>query len=161
MAKGNTRLAQQRSIEIEKHESGSGPQPPWTWFCFVDRRGKDVIDAWHAGLSVVARANFSRARDHLSQLRFELWSKPHPASSIGHHIYVIRFKDESSKQWRVFGHSVASRRAFVMSFIATEKDNVYIPSDSAARAKKHQGIVASDFAKSTCPCFPKLKTAGN
>lgn len=144
---------------IAPKEIGPAAQAPaikpktWAWYCRMDR-GKDVIDEWHTGLSKKARANFERARDHLRAMPIEQWSKPHPASFIqDHHIYVIRFKDEASKQWRVFGHADAKTFRFVMTLIATEKDDVYNPADAGKRAEKFRQRVESDFASHTCRCF--------
>lgn len=125
----------------------------WKWYCRKDR-GEDVIDPEIARLSKKAKANFERARDHLLAMPLTMWSKPHPASYVQkHHIYVIRFKDEDSKQWRVFGHANSDAFRFVMTFIATEKDDAYIPANAGDRADDFRKLVESDFSKYTCRCF--------
>ena len=95
----------------------------WHWYCRLDR-DMDIIGKWYRGLTKKAQANFDRARDQLQALPITAWSKPAPASYVQQdHIYVIRFKDEASQKWRIFGHADTLHNKFVMSIIATERDN--------------------------------------
>lgn len=127
--------------------------PPWTWHCRQDDRGNDVIDEWHSSeLSKKARMNFERRRDHLSQLGLQYWQRP-AACSLGDHIYVIHFKDESGKQWRPFGHIDLQRSTFVLTQPAYEKDDVYHPRDASDRAKSHRDTITGDFPRYARACF--------
>jgi len=98
--------------------------------------------------------NFERRRDHLSQLELRFWKRP-SACSIGDHIYVIHFSDESGKQWRPFGHIDLERSAFVFTESAYEKDDVYHPHDAVERAKRHRDSVTADFSRRAKFCFQR------
>jgi len=135
-------------------------KPPWKWRCRKDDRGVDVIDEWHNSIEVTktARANFERRRDQLSQLDFRRWERP-AACQLKDHICVIHFKDESSKQWRVFGYSAPESKTFVMTNVATEKDDVYKPKKSAKHAANHRDAIRIDFDRLSCGCFPSATAA--
>lgn len=124
--------------------------PPWTFYCRMDR-GADVIDEWYMKLQVKARARFTRALDQLRERPLKDWTRP-LASSLGDHIYVIRFKDHSSLPHRVFGHFVGDRAAFVMTVTAIEKDYAYIPSNCKDQADRYREIISNDFAKHVRVC---------
>lgn len=96
--------------------------------------------------------NFERRRDQLAKLDLKYWVRPQ-ACAIGDHIYVIHFKDESSKQWRPFGHIDLARGVFVFTEIAYEKDHVYHPDDAVERAKRHRDAITADFARRAKFCF--------
>lgn len=149
------RISSAQSSQIRTQENAASAKHVWTWYCRMDR-GIDVIDKHMAGLSAKARARFERSRDQLKAMPLSMWSKPHPASYVQkNHIYVIRFKDEASTQWRVFGHAIPDSYRFVMTIIGTEKDDVYIPSDAGNRADKFRTLVESDFSKYACKCYPE------
>ena len=38
----------------------------WSYRCYLDHRGRDVIDAWLCGLSKKAKARLLRTLEHLS-----------------------------------------------------------------------------------------------
>lgn len=146
-------MRRKADLQPSNHAQPQSEAETWKWYCRKDR-GKDVIDAEISRLSKKAQANFERARDHLRAMPITMWSKPHPASYVQkHHIYVIRFKAEASKQWRVFGHAHADALRFVMTFIATEKDDAYIPANAGDRADDFRKLVESDFSKHACRCF--------
>ena len=123
--------------------------PPWEFFDFVDARQCNVIEQWRLGL-----ANMDRQLDQLSQLPKSLWTRPR-ASALGDHIYVIRFKDESGMQHRLFGHFVPGTRRFVLTLTGFEKDDKYYPADYEERAAKIRDVVNADFKTHT-----KSRTTG-
>lgn len=114
-------------------------------------REKTVVEEWLGSkqVSKKARANFERALDQLRQLPKTKWSKPAPASNIGDHTYVIRFKDETSKQLRVFGHFFDDHKSFVMTFDGFEKDDVYHPNNYQEVAQRHRSACDQDFSRLT------------
>lgn len=110
-----------------------------------------VVTTWIAGshLSVKAQARLERALDQLRQMPKTSWSKPAPASNIGDHTYVIRFKDVTGKQLRVFGHFFDAHSAFVMTFTGYEKDDVYYPSNYQEVAQRHRTACDKEFHRAT------------
>lgn len=110
-----------------------------------------VITAWimSTNMSKKAQANFERTLDQLRQLPKTSWSKPQPASSLGHNTYVIRFRDVSGAQLRVFGYFFDDHEAFVMTFEGMEKDNVYYPKNYQEMAKRHKAECDKSFSDKT------------
>lgn len=147
-------MAGMRGRHVAQVRSGmAAPARRWHWYCRLDR-GKDAIDPWYKRLSVRAQARFDRARDQLAELPLKMWSKPMPASYVQQdHIYVIRFSDEARQQWRVFGHAVPERWQFVMSVIATERDNEYKPKNAGEKASKFRAQIGTDFGNNARECF--------
>ena len=110
-----------------------------------------VITAWIEAehLSKKAQANLERALDQLRQLPKTSWSKPQPASNIGNHTYVIRFRDVTGAQLRVFGHFFDNHSTFVMTFDGCEKDDVYYPKNYQKMAKQHKADCDARFSDKT------------
>lgn len=125
------------------------------WYCRIDERGSDVIDSWEKNeLTITARARFERQRDQLRTRPYADWKKPLGAKVQGHdHIYVIRFHDETRKQWRVFGYADNARNGFVMTNTAFENDDKYIPRNSADRASQHRLAVSAEPHKYSRRCY--------
>ena len=125
------------------------------WYCRVDESGVDVIDSWgKIELTKKARARFERARDQLSRLPYAEWKKPLGAKVQGHdHIYVIRFHDETRKQWRVFGYADTARNGFVMTNTAFENDYKYIPGNAPNRASQHRLTVSAEPDRYSRLCY--------
>lgn len=116
----------------------------------IDRE-KAVITAWLDGGTVTkkAKGRLDYALDQLAQLPQQMWCKPQPASSLGNHTYVIRFKENGGGQLRIFGHFSAFHSAFVMTFDGFEKDNVYHPHDYEERAVSHKDKCEANASKSS------------
>ena len=112
----------------------------WQFRCMLSARGTCVIKPWLADISMTGQANLDRSIEHLHPLPQQDWHKPHPASNIGDSIYVIRFKDETRKQHRIYGHFHNSGYSFVMTLDGYEKDGKYYPSKYASRSAKVCGV---------------------
>jgi len=114
-------------------------------------RGVAVISHWieKDKVSIKACASLERALDQLRPMPKTLWSKPAPASNIGNHTYVIRFRDVGNVQLRIFGHFYDAHSTFVMTANGTEKDNVYYPTNYAEIAKRYKAACDKEFSSST------------
>ena len=132
------------------------PVGPWN-FHQRAHKTKGVISTTikESNWSKKTRAHFDRAIDQLKHLPMRSWSKPQPASKIGDHTYVIRFKDSNSSQLRIFGHFHHDHHAFVMTFDGYEKDYVYYPENYQDLAKQHRKDCDAEFAVKT-QAFEKL-----
>ncbi|WP_236581957.1 hypothetical protein [Hydrogenophaga sp. BPS33] len=128
------------------------PVGPWNFHERLDR-DSGVISRWieSSHWAIKTRAHFDRALDQLRCLPMQRWSKPNPASKIGDHTYVIRFKDSSSQQLRVFGHFFRAHHAFAMTLDGYEKDDVYHPNDYENLAQEHRAFCDKDFVRRTGP----------
>lgn len=128
------------------------PVGPWN---FHERYedGQKVISDWieESDWSAKTRANFDRALDQLRSQPKRLWSKPNPASSLGNHTYVIRFKDVTSAQLRVFGHFFDDHQTFVMTLNGYEKDDVYYPKKYESLAQHYRAVCDENFCGATVP----------
>ena len=119
---------------------------PWNYHERIDK-GTAVITVWISSshLSKKAQARLERALDQLRHMPKTNWSKPAPASNIGDHTYVIRFKDESGTQHRVFGHFHDPHRAFILTLSGYEKDDVYYPRNYQEVAQRHRVSCEAEF----------------
>ncbi|WP_197507059.1 hypothetical protein [Mitsuaria sp. 7] len=129
-----------------------GAKPIGKWnFHERQKNGKGVISTWveKSNFSPKSEARMDRAIDQLRQLPKTSWHKPHPASGIGDHIFVIRFTDVTNAQKRIFGHFNDSHECFVMTLDGYEKDDVYVPSNYKALALEHRGECEKDFFVNT------------
>jgi len=154
--KGVVRSVRQRSFISSYAAFSALSSISLHWYCRVDGRGRDVIDSWEkVELTKKARARFERARDQLSKLPYSEWKKPLGAKVQGYdHIYVIRFHDETRKQWRVFGYADTVRNSFVMTNTAFENDDKYIPGNAADRASQHRLAVSAEPDRYSRHCYP-------
>ena len=135
---------------------------PWNFHQRVEK-GKEVISQAivDAHWSVKTRAHFDRAIDQLTHLAERSWHKPNPASKIGDHTYVIRFRDVDSKQLRVFGHFYLEHHAFVMTFDGYEKGDVYYPTSYEKMAGNHRIHCDGDFNSRTKPFEKRCKNCNH
>lgn len=124
----------------------------WNFHERLDR-GKGVITEWieSSRWSAKTRANFDRALDQVRYLPKQKWSKPSPASKIGDHTYVIRFREVSSAQLRVFGHFFDGHQSFAMTLEGYEKDDVYYPENYEDLAQTYRAYCDKDFKGTTAP----------
>lgn len=127
---------------------------PWTYRCYVDQKGNNIIIEWLKGLSAKARQNLKRTLEQLATKPRDAWGRPH-ASPTGDHIYVIHFKDENRTQWRIYGEHDDEHRCFVLTNYGTERGGVYKPSsaDCSTTAKRHMVDVRKSWDVRTCSCL--------
>ena len=148
-------MAPRRGTPVSK-QSLALTQPvvvgPWNFHERLDRN-IGAISSWidRSNWPPKTRANFDRALDHLRHLPQPRWSKPTPASKIGDHTYVIRFKDVSSTQLRVYGHFYDVHHAFTMTLDGYEKDDEYHPENYEVLAQKYRAFCDEDFDSRTLP----------
>ena len=143
------------------------PIVKWKWRCFRDDQGTNVVIDWVTAKSKGGQARLKNALDQLSQLEKQHWHKPQPSSSIGNHIYVIRFSDENRTQWRIYGHHKDAIRTFVLTNYGTERGNKYDPpvERCLALGTERMDWCAKHWNSSTCSCLstgsaPGLSTTG-
>lgn len=144
-----------KTASMSQVRNQSAIRKPFEKWNFHERqnRGEGVVTTWieDSKWSLKTRANFDRTLDHLKAQPKQSWSKPSPASKIGNHTYVIRFKDVSSAQLRLFGHFFDAHITFVMTMEGYEKDDVYYPTNYESMAEAHRVTCDKDFPISTLP----------
>lgn len=122
----------------------------WNYHERLDRT-EGAISKWirRDRVSARAQASLERVLDQLRALPKQEWHKPNPASIIGNHTYVIRFRDTGAVQLRIFGHFYDGHAAFVMTSNGTERDNVYLPENYIELASSHKADCDEDFSGNT------------
>lgn len=129
----------------------------WAFRCYVNEKNINEIKAWVDEKGKKASAKLRRNLEILSGLPKQEWHKPHPASFVDDHIYVIRFVDHNRSQWRIYGFHEDPKKVFVMTNTGREKDNTYEPSveQSINNALSRMESARSDWEHRTCACiFP-------
>ena len=123
---------------------------PWN-FHERSQPKKKVITQWieETHWSKGTRAQFDRAIDQLRHLPKIHWSKPSPASNIGDHTYVIRFRDVTSAQLRVYGHFFDDHHAFAMTLEGYEKGDEYYPKNYESLVQDYRAYCDADFTTRT------------
>jgi len=139
------------------------PKPPWrgpwSFRCYVDEKGNNIIIEWLKNLSPKARQNLKRTLEHLAAKPRDAWSRPQ-ASPLRDHIYVIHFKDENRTQWRIYGEHDDEHKCFVLTNYGTERDGQYDPpsADCSDTAKRRMVDVRQSWDARTCSCLSATNT---
>jgi hypothetical protein len=126
----------------------------WLYRCYVDHRGKSIVADWVKSKSKKAQMNLRRTLEHLSQKPRETWERPQ-SSSLGNHIYVIRFKDENGTQWRIYGEHDLQHKCFVLCCTGTERGNIYDPPSETccATTVSRMAECRESWDTRTCSCL--------
>lgn len=150
--------ATRRDRQASRTDCSNVPEPiagdichiEWNYHERLDRTD-GVISHWikKEKISAKARGHLERALDQLRSMPKSKWSKPNPASNIGNHTYVIRFRDVGNVQLRIFGHFHDPHDAFVMTFQGHESDDTYYPKNYAELAKNYKTSCGKEFSKHT------------
>ncbi len=127
------------------------PDSPWVFMLYVSQSGKNEFTAWNASLSAAGKARRNAALKFLRVQPEQRWARPY-ASFIGHHGYVIRFKDETGFQHRLFGFFDPTHHSFVISVIGFEQNDVYHPKDYVKRTTERRVDVLADYGQRTVDC---------
>ena len=127
------------------------PDAPWAFRLYVSESGRNDLNKWDAGLSEVGRARRSSSMKFLRTEPPQRWDRPH-ASSLGHNVYVIRFRDQTNFQHRLFGYFDHPNHAFVICVSGFEKDSAYHPDDYVERVDACRLAATVDPRKRTVAC---------
>jgi len=122
----------------------------WNFHESLTRQSTGIVSGFLRDLGKKGEANLERALDQLRQLQKTHWTRP-KASSLGNHIYVIRFKDAAQVQRRLFGHFHDPHCAFVITLLGYEKDDAYYPSDYKEKSQDNRIACNQDFGRKTQP----------
>ena len=127
-------------------------KPPWNYHESINQKGEPVVSYFLVGanFSKKTQANLDRTLDHLRDQPKSNWSRP-MASPLGDNIYVIRFKDVTGMQLRLFGHFHEPHTAFVLTLTGYEKDDQYVPPDYLQQARTFRNRCNDDFQSRTQP----------
>ena len=136
----------------------------WDFKCFKDKNGDVIVILWLKPLGPKAWMSLKRNMENLACRPIIEWHKPQPASKIdtSDSIYVIRFKDKNSTQWRIYGFHEIPKYAFVMTNFGTERDGKYIPpADKCAKqSEAARKVCSSDWEKYVCNCIQRADGVG-
>jgi hypothetical protein len=122
----------------------------WNFHESLGRAGLGIVSDAGLDLGKKGEARLERALDQLRQMPKTSWTRP-KASSLGNHIYVIRFKDAAQVQRRLFGHFHDPHCAFVMTLLGYEKDDAYHPADYKEKSQQSRLVCIQDFGRKTQP----------
>lgn len=129
----------------------------WDFKCYKNRKKIVVVASWvKKDLSKKAWQSLKRSMEILARREITHWERPHASFvSDSDRIYVIRFKDGNSTQWRIYGFHDADLFNFVMTNYGTERGNKYDPpADVAAkRAETARGVCYAGWAESVTSCI--------
>lgn len=109
-------------------------------------KGKD----FDSKVTLKGQAKYDAALDHLAIMQKKNWARPH-ASPIKNNKYVIRFRDENTKQHRLFGHFFDEHEVFVITIAGYEKGNAYYPKDYNNKCELHKSKCDANFINTTKP----------
>lgn len=136
----------------------------WEFKCYKDRKKDIVVIQWiKHELSKKAWMSLKRSMEILAQRKIMHWERPHASFvSDSDRIYVIRFKDENSTQWRIFGFHDIQLCDFVMTNYGTERDNKYEPpvAISTKHAESAREICYRNWHESVVACIQRTDHAG-
>lgn len=116
----------------------------WTFRCYLDANGADVIDAWLGAQNDKIQAKFDQRVRHLRQQPRDKWVRPYfdtlsdDCSGLGE----IRF-EVGNVQHRVIGFA-SDEMEFTLVFVATEKGGKFVPKDTCKSAQRRKTEVLAD-----------------
>ena len=129
----------------------------WEFKCYKDRRNIVVVASWVKNdLSKTAWMRLKRALEILSNQKIMEWDRPNASFvSDSDRIYVIRFKDENSTQWRIYGFHDIKLCHFIMTNYGTERGNKYEPTveKSTSDAESAREICYRNWNESVFTCI--------
>lgn len=132
----------------------------WDFVTLLDDAGRDRVTDYIKKYGTKAITNFIAALTFLTNAPKIGWLRPH-GSSIGHNIYMIRFKDGNRTQHRIWGHFDDKNNRFVMTLPGQEKDDEYDPENAGELALGHLKTAEHCAASRFRPCiFFKSKRTG-
>lgn len=135
----------------------------WDFKCYRNRRKIVVVAYWVKNdLSKKAWQSLKRSMEILDKREIIHWERPYASFvSSSDSIYVIRFKDENSTQWRIYGFHNSTLFNFVMTNYGTERGNKYDPpADVAAkRAADAMAICYKNWTDSVTSCIQRTDHA--
>ena len=140
-----------QSPQVLMHSPVRTPDTPWEFRLYLGPGGRNAFTKWDNGLSAAGRARRNTAMKFLRVEPPQRWDRPH-ASSLGHNVYVIRFKDQTGFQHRLYGYFDLQHHAFVICETGYEKDSVYFPSGYIERTERCRTDVSMDFNGRTTIC---------
>jgi len=127
------------------------PDAPWNIRLFITSTDRNELAIWDSTLSVKGRARRDVAIKFLRVQPSTRWSRPQ-SSPLGDNCYVIRFKDQTGFQHRLFGYQDIKHHAFVICFEGYEQNDEYHPADYAERIKQCRTEVGDLFDERTVEC---------
>lgn len=131
----------------------------WEIKCYKNRKKIVVVAHWVKNdLSKKAWQSLKRSMEVLAKREIIHWERPHASFvSDSDRIYVIRFKDGNSTQWRIYGFHDSNLFNFVMTNYGTERGNKYDPpADVAAkRAEDARSICYTSWSESVTSCIQR------
>lgn len=120
----------------------------WDFRSIMAGQGQTLYDKVMNEIPKSARASSNVALRFLRQQPLARWSRP-KASALGDHLYVIRFKDDSSKQRRFFDFAEPANHCFVICLYRFEKDGKYQPADYLVRVRETQRDLGANIVNRT------------
>ena len=112
----------------------------WTFRCYVDSRGTNVVREWYEQTHLRARAKFLSRIKTLSTLPREEWNDSfHKQLKGGDGICEIRF-EAGNVQHRPLGYHSADNE-FTLVFVAIEKGDKFKPKSALEIAKTRRSAI--------------------
>lgn len=139
------------SPQVLMQASVRSPSTPWNILLLRDEDGRNRLEEWSAGVSLTGHARRDTTIKFLRAEPQMRWDRPH-ASSLGNNAYVIRFKDQTGYQHRLFGFFSLVHHAFVICLAGYEVGSKYHPTDYAKRVEKCRALGSDALAKRLAKC---------
>lgn len=116
----------------------------WTFRCYLDANGVDVVDAWSNGQEPSLQAKVDQRLRHLRQQPRDKWSRPHFDTLHGSCAGLGELRlEHKGVQWRLLGFASAEME-YTWLFVAREVGDKFVPKDTCSLAKKRRSEVALD-----------------
>lgn len=116
----------------------------WTFKCYLDENGKDVIDEWYESLSPREQARFDKLLEHFRDSPLTAWGSNYFKQLEGYEgIYEIRFIVNNILH-RPLGCFAPYPRDFTLLIGAREQGGKFIPRTAPDTAQKRRDIILKD-----------------
>lgn len=118
----------------------------WTFKCFLDESGQDVMDDWYENeLTVKAQARFDKILEHFRDSPLTAWGSNYFKQLEGYEgIYEIRFTVNNIVH-RPLGCFAPFKNDFTFLIGAREQGDRFVPKTAPETAQKRRDIILKDF----------------
>lgn len=116
----------------------------WTFRCYVDGRGVDVIDEWYQAQPDDLQAKFDTRVRYLRQQPRDKWGRPHFDTLGGDCAGLGELRlEHKNVQWRIIGFA-SGQMEYTWVFVAKERGDKFVPKDACKTSQSRKAEVTAD-----------------
>jgi protoheme ferro-lyase len=123
----------------------------WTFRCYLDDDGSDVIETWYEAQPAALQAKFDTRMRYLQQNPRDKWVRPYfdtlrkECAGLGE----VRF-EWKNVQYRPIGFA-SGEMEFTLVFVAEERERAFVPRNTCQQCQSRKARVVANRERA-CDC---------